>query len=96
MLKQLSADEIAAGLAALPGWTLEGGKLYREFKFPDFPRAFGFMTSIAIAAQQMDHHPEWLNVYATVKVWLTTHDVQGISARDLALAQIMNDHYQKA
>ena len=94
-IQQLSAHEIEAGLASLSGWALDGTKLYREFKFADFSRAFGFMASIAIAAEGMNHHPEWFNVYATVKVWLTTHDAKGISARDLALARVMNELYQK-
>ena len=95
MVRKLSKLEIEAALASLPGWDRDGEKLYREFGFADFPRAFGFMAAIAIRAEAMNHHPEWLNVHANVKVWLTTHDVGGVSARDLALAQAMNDlHYE--
>jgi 4a-hydroxytetrahydrobiopterin dehydratase len=96
MSKKLSRPEIEAALGSLPGWGIDGEKLYREFKFADFPRAFGFMAAMATRAEAMNHHPEWLNVYATVKVWLSTHDVGGVSARDLALAQVMNDYYDRA
>ena len=90
MIKKLSAADIEAGLLALPGWMHEDDKLYREFGFADFSRAFGFMAAAAIQAQAMNHHPEWFNVYATVKVWLTTHDAGGITQRDLDLAAVMN------
>ena len=89
-IKKLSAADIEAGLLVLPGWVQEGDKLFREFSFADFSRAFGFMAAAAIQAQAMNHHPEWFNVYATVKVWLTTHDAGGITSRDLALAAVMN------
>ena len=90
MIKKLSEVKVEAGLLALPGWVREGDKLYREFSFADFSRAFGFMAAAAIQAQAMNHHPEWFNVYATVKVWLTTHDAGGITQRDLELAAVMN------
>ena len=90
MIKKLTETEIKAGLLHLPGWVREGEKLYREFAFADFSRAFGFMAAAAIQAQAMNHHPEWFNVYASVKVWLTTHEAGGITTRDLALAAVMN------
>ena len=90
MIKTLSEADIEAGLLALPGWAREGDKLYREFVFADFSRAFGFMAAAAIQAQAMNHHPEWFNVYAKVKVWLTTHEASGITTRDLALAAVMS------
>jgi 4a-hydroxytetrahydrobiopterin dehydratase len=96
MIKKLSRPEVEAALGSLPGWGIDGEKLHREFRFADFPRAFAFMTAMAIRAEAMNHHPEWFNVYATVKVWLTTHDAGGVSARDLALAHAMNDHYDHA
>jgi 4a-hydroxytetrahydrobiopterin dehydratase len=77
-------------LAALPGWTLEKGKLHREFGFADFKQAFAFMTRVAAVADQMDHHPEWFNVYKTVRVDLATHDAGGISELDFKLATAMN------
>ena len=87
---KLSDTEIQAGLAARPGWTLVAGKLQREYKFKNFVRAFGFMTSVALVAERMNHHPEWFNVYGTVKVDLTTHDVGGISQLDFKLAEKMD------
>ncbi|GMV80041.1 MAG: hypothetical protein AMXMBFR7_12250 [Planctomycetota bacterium] len=81
--------EIEAALKALPAWKLKEGKLYREYRFADFITAFGFMTQAALVAESMNHHPEWFNVYHTVKVELTTHDAGGISAKDFELAQRM-------
>lgn len=88
--RTLSAQEIEAALASLPGWSLVDGKLHREFRFPDFVQAFGFMTRSALVAEAMNHHPEWLNVYGRVRVDLTTHDAGGITALDLELAERMN------
>ncbi|MCK5664109.1 MAG: 4a-hydroxytetrahydrobiopterin dehydratase [Thiotrichaceae bacterium] len=68
-------------------WRIREGKLYREFKFPDFVSAFGFMTQVAILAERANHHPEWSNVYNRVAISLTTHLVGGISKRDFELAQ---------
>ncbi|MEW6296120.1 MAG: 4a-hydroxytetrahydrobiopterin dehydratase [Thermodesulfobacteriota bacterium] len=87
---KLSDAEIQEGLSKLPGWTLVNGKLHREYKFKDFVHAFGFMTSAALVAESMNHHPEWFNVYSTVRVDLMTHDVGGISELDFALASKMD------
>lgn len=86
---KLAAEEIERALAALPGWSVANGKLHREYRFGDFVEAWGFMTAAAIVAQAMDHHPEWFNVYATVRVDLTTHDAGGITGRDAELAERM-------
>lgn len=67
-------------------WTLSNGKLHKEFQFGDFIEAFGFMTRVALVAQAMDHHPEWFNVYKTVRIDLATHDAAGITEMDFALA----------
>lgn len=74
------------------GWTVsdDGKKLSKSFKFEDFPEAFGFMTRAAIYAEKWNHHPEWSNVYNTVDVDLTTHDVGGLSALDAKLARKMD------
>ncbi len=88
--QKLSDTEIQAGLAARPGWTLVSSKLHREYKFTNFIQAFGFMTSAALVAERMNHHPEWFNVYGTVRVDLTTHDVGGISQLDFKLAEKMD------
>jgi 4a-hydroxytetrahydrobiopterin dehydratase len=86
---KLTETEIAMALSDLPDWKVEGGKLHREYKFADFVAAFGFMTGAALVAQAMDHHPEWFNVWNTVRVDLATHDAGGISALDVKLAQSM-------
>ena len=80
-----------AALATLPGWTAaaDGRAIARSFRFKDFNAAFGFMTRAALVAEAMDHHPEWSNVYSTVKVELVTHDAKGITARDAELAGVM-------
>lgn len=86
----LTPAEITAGLAVLPGWTLAEGKLRREFTFPDFARAFGFMASVALIAESMDHHPEWSNVYNRVSIALVTHSLGGVSTLDLEFARRVN------
>jgi 4a-hydroxytetrahydrobiopterin dehydratase len=87
---KLDADEIARRLTELAGWTVQGGKLHREYRFSDFVAAFGFMASVALVAERMNHHPEWFNVWSTVKVDLATHDAGGITAKDFALAVEMD------
>lgn len=86
----LSPDDVAKALAELPGWSLAEGKLHREYDFGDFVRAFGFMASIAVVAEAMNHHPEWSNVYGRVVVDLVTHDAGGITQSDLDLAARMD------
>jgi 4a-hydroxytetrahydrobiopterin dehydratase len=86
---KLSDAAIAEKLKALPKWTCSAGKLHRELRFPDFQAAFGFMTACALAAESLNHHPEWFNVWATVKIDLNTHDVQGITELDFTLAEKM-------
>jgi 4a-hydroxytetrahydrobiopterin dehydratase len=71
---------------SLPDWRVEGNKLTRTFRFPDFIAAWGFMTRVALIAQSMDHHPEWFNVYGTVTIALNTHDAGGITSLDVELA----------
>lgn len=88
---RLSDDEITTALAGLAGWELVDAKLHREFHFEDFSRAFGFMAACATVAQQLDHHPEWSNVYSTVVVDLTTHDAGGLTELDLRLARRMSE-----
>lgn len=68
-------------------WKEEKNKLYRKFKFKNFNEAFAFMTSVALEAEKMDHHPEWKNVYDTVEIWLSTHDAGDIvTEKDRKLA----------
>ena len=87
---RLSDAEIADRLALLPGWSLAGGKLRREFLFLDFSEAFGFMARAALAAEKLDHHPDWSNVWNRVTVELWTHDAGGLTELDFQLAEAMN------
>lgn len=87
---KMSHAEIEAALADLQGWEVKDGKLHREFLFDDFPHAFGFMATAATSIERMNHHPEWCNVYNRVVVDLTTHDAGGISAKDFALARLLD------
>jgi 4a-hydroxytetrahydrobiopterin dehydratase len=83
---RLTDDALAQALRELHVWELAGGKLRRVYRFHDFVEAWGFMSAAALLVQQLDHHPEWSNVYDTVTIELTTHDAGGISARDVELA----------
>lgn len=83
-----------AALAQLPQWTRVDGEreaIFRSFRFADFNQAFGFMTRVAIRAEQLDHHPEWFNVYNRVEVTLTTHDADGVTELDVTLARFMDE-----
>jgi 4a-hydroxytetrahydrobiopterin dehydratase len=86
---KLSDDELRLAVASLPGWTVAAGKLHREYRFPDFVHAFGFMATSALVIEKMNHHPEWSNVYDRVIVDLSTHDSGGITAQDTALAAVL-------
>lgn len=90
-IEKMSPERIEAGLKKLAGWELKAEKLHRELKFKNFVQAWGFMTQAAILAEQMNHHPEWSNVYSRVTIDLTTHEAGGISQRDFELAQKMNE-----
>lgn len=68
-------------------WAIDNDKLHKEFRFANFIEAFGFMTRLAIIAQEMNHHPEWSNVYNRVVIDLTTHEAGGISSLDFELAE---------
>jgi 4a-hydroxytetrahydrobiopterin dehydratase len=83
---RLTDDEIRGALKDLEGWQVVDGKLHRTYRFKDFVEAIGYMTSAAMIVQQMDHHPEWSNVYNSVRIDLVTHDAGGITARDVQLA----------
>lgn len=89
------ADKIGAdaALGALAGWRKIAGDrdaIEKTFKFADFKSAFAFMSSCALKAEQMDHHPEWFNVYNRVEVTLTTHDANGVTQLDVELAGFMD------
>ena len=89
--QKLSDADIQAKLSDIPSWAVAAGKLHREYKFRDFVQAFGFMTSAALVAESMNHHPEWFNVYSTVNVDLATHDAGGITELDFTLAGKMEE-----
>ena len=90
-IARLSDNDVAALLAEQPDWTIcaDGKAIERTFKFDDFNAAFGFMTRVALYADKHDHHPEWLNVYNRVAITLTTHDADGLSQRDAAMARAL-------
>jgi 4a-hydroxytetrahydrobiopterin dehydratase len=88
----LSDADLHAALAALPGWTVQDGKLHKTFRFAGFPAAIAFMVRTAFDAERLDHHPNWSNVYDRVEVTLWTHDVGGLTDRDVALATAMEAH----
>lgn len=90
MATKLSEAEVSSRLSAVNLWNVVNGKLHRDFKFADFVTAFGFMTSAAIEAEKMNHHPEWFNIYNKVSVDLTTHDAGGITELDFTLAKRMD------
>jgi 4a-hydroxytetrahydrobiopterin dehydratase len=90
-MRRFSGPELAEALSSLAGWSVVEGKLHKEYKFADFIHAFGFMATAAIAIEKLNHHPEWFNVYNRVRVDLTTHDAQGITAKDAELAKILDE-----
>ena len=89
-MERLAQDQIDAALSKLPGWSVSGGKLHRDFEFVSFNEAFGFMTRAAMEIEKMNHHPEWFNVYNRLSVDLMTHDAGGITQNDVDLAAILN------
>jgi len=86
----MTDQKIVAAIAQLPEWKVADGKLHRDFKFNNFVDAFAFITKVAIVAEKMDHHPEFFNVYNHVVIDLSTHDLGGIGALDIELAQKIN------
>lgn len=82
-----------AAIARLDGWRDVAGRdaIHKEFRFRDFNAAFGFMTRVALHADKHDHHPEWSNVYNRVAVTLATHDADGVTDKDVALARFMDE-----
>ncbi|MFP3563731.1 4a-hydroxytetrahydrobiopterin dehydratase [Paraburkholderia sp. SIMBA_030] len=92
MIHKLTSEERATQVAQLRGWQAVAGRdaIQRQFKFADFNEAFGFMTRVAIKAQEMDHHPEWFNVYNKVEITLSTHEANGLTERDIKLARFID------
>ena len=91
---KLTDAEIASALAGLPGWSLVPGRsaITKSLKFADFNAAFGFMARVALSAEKLDHHPEWLNVYSRVDITLSTHDAGGVTALDIKLASLIEQY----
>jgi len=92
MPPKLAGESRKSAIAGLPGWTeiMDRDAIFRRFVFEDFSEAFGFMTRVALVAEKLDHHPEWLNVYKTVEVTLSTHDAGGLTEKDIMLARAMD------
>jgi len=93
--QKLPETEITAALAGLAGWSYANGKLHREFKFENFVEAWGFMSSCALVAEAMNHHPDWSNVWNRVTVDLMSHDAGGVTKNDVDLARRMNQIHGK-
>ena len=93
-MEKLTGEARRQALATLSGWAEVDGRdaICKEFLFDDFKQAFAFMTRSALAAEQADHHPEWFNVYNRVFVTLSTHDADGLTERDTALAALMDEY----
>jgi 4a-hydroxytetrahydrobiopterin dehydratase len=91
-MPKLAGDTRKSALAALNGWSEVSGKdaIAKTFKFKNFSEAFGFMSRVALAAEKMDHHPDWKNVYDTVEIELSSHDIGGVGERDVKLAGIID------
>ncbi len=87
----LTDDELAEALAQRPTWAVVDGKLHRELVFPGFAPAFAFMTQVALAAERLDHHPDWSNSWNRVVIDITNHDAGGLTARCFALAAAVDD-----
>lgn len=91
MTEKLSREDIETLLLELTGWELQEDRdaIRKSFTFKDFNEAFGFMSRAALHAEQMNHHPEWFNVYNRVDVTLATHDADGVTSLDLQMAAFM-------
>jgi len=85
-MSQYTKQQIEAALQTLPNWILEEDSISKSFIFKDFSEAFAFMTRVALAAEQMNHHPEWVNIYHKVHINLTDHEAGGVSEKDILLA----------
>ncbi len=92
MIHKADEKQITEALESLDGWALSGNadKIEKSFKFKTFKQAWAFMSTVALIAEQQDHHPEWFNVYNRVDIALTTHDAGGLSERDFKMAHAIN------
>ena len=88
--KVLRGKDLISLQKELPNWKVKNSRLRREWQFTNFVEAFGFITRVAILSEAMNHHPEWSNVYSKVTIELTTHDLDGITDKDIQLAKEIN------
>lgn len=92
MVQKLTTNARAEAMTRLKGWrdAEDRDAIEKSFHFGNFNEAWGFMTRVALRAEQLDHHPEWFNVYGTVDITLSTHDCDGVSERDIELAEFID------
>ena len=95
-MRALTAEQIKERLIPHPSWRLEGVWLARDLQFADFEAAWQFMSHVADCAKQQDHHPNWYNVYSMVQIRLSSHDANGITERDFAMAESIDEYLATA
>ena len=95
-MRALTFEQINERLIPHPSWRLEDIWLARDLQFADFEAAWQFMSHVADCARQQDHHPNWYNVYNTVQIRLSSHDANGITERDFALAESIDQYLTNA
>ena len=95
MKNLLNAAELEDAQNLLPDWEVSGEFLFRVFLFKNFVAAFDFMTAISSTAEEMNHHPDWANVYNKVEVRLSTHDSGGVTSLDVELASVMDSLFSE-
>lgn len=83
----LSSEAITQELTTLNEWQYQDNAIHKTFKFKNFVKAFGFMSSVTLCAERADHHPDWSNSYHTVEITLTTHSEGGVTQKDIKLAK---------
>jgi 4a-hydroxytetrahydrobiopterin dehydratase len=93
-MTKLAIEDLKSALKRLPDWRLAEKReaITRQYKFVDFDAAFAFMTRVALKAAEMDHHPEWFNVYNKLDVTLATHDAGGVTQKDIDMAMAMDGY----
>lgn len=89
-MNRLSEKDIEKKLKELDGWTYQDEAIHTSLEFRDFKEAFSFMTLVAFEAEALQHHPDWSNVYNELNISLSTHDADGVTEKDVKLAQIIN------
>ena len=95
MAHKLSDTELSNALGKLADWQKLDTRdaIFKSFKFSNFSEAFSFMTRVALKAEQLDHHPEWTNIYSSVQITLSTHSANGVTALDIQLATFIEEIY---